>query len=141
METLTKVYCDLQSENILLFDHEIESHIATTLNIKNDYAIFIDYKKLQTLDKEFLAVVHEMGHCMSGTTHKVISPFDLVEKHDYLANKYSVHKYLPLETLNNAIKNGYTEYWELSEYFDLPENFIKLSVNIYKQEGFDLFQL
>ena len=93
MDALTNLYCSLQEENIYLDNHAITSHKAATINMEDDYAIFIDYSKIHTLEQEFLAVVHEYGHCASGATHKLSSRFDLLEKHEYKANKYSVHKF------------------------------------------------
>ena len=66
------------------------------------------------------------------------SPFDLIEKHEYKADKYAVHELLPFEDLEVACKNGYTEYWQLAEHLDLTEEFIKRAVYIYECEGLSL---
>lgn len=75
--------------------------------------------------------MHEIGHCATGCTHKVSSQLDLIAKHEYKANRWAIEKYVPFEQLNLAMSNGYTEIWQLSEYFDLSEEFIKKAISYY----------
>lgn len=77
------------------------------------------------------ALAHEVGHCATGCTHKVSSSLDLVEKHEYTANRWAIERYLPFDAMNDAMEHGYVEPWALAEYFDLPENFILKAIRYY----------
>lgn len=95
------------------------------------YAIFIDQSKFSTAREMKGAIAHEVGHCATGCTHKVSSPLDLVEKHEFKANRWAIEHYLPFETINDAIEHGYVEPWALAEYFDVPEDFIIKAIRYY----------
>ncbi|OQB11130.1 MAG: hypothetical protein BWY15_02487 [Firmicutes bacterium ADurb.Bin193] len=135
MQALTTLYNELQKDSIFLESHKVIEHKAATLRMDEDYAIFVDYNKIETLEDEFNVVVHEYGHCASGTTHKICSPLDLISRHEYIANKYSVHKFLPFERYVEACKAGCNECWEFAEYLDLPEKFVRLAHEMYVREG------
>lgn len=66
-----------------------------------------------------------------GCTHKVCSSLDLVQKHEFKANRWAIEKYIPFNELNCAITDGYTEVWQLAEYFDFPEDFIEKAIDYY----------
>ncbi|WP_101697023.1 ImmA/IrrE family metallo-endopeptidase [Clostridium minihomine] len=76
-------------------------------------------------------LAHELGHCATGCTHKVSSLLDLIEKHEYKANRWAIEQYIPFDEMSRAIKQGYTERWQLAEYFDMPEPFIQKALNYY----------
>ena len=135
MKALTDLYNTIQNENIYLGDHYMSQHKAATINIKNDFMIFVDYRKIETLNDEFNAVSHEYGHCATGTTHKLYSRLELISRHEYRADRCAVNKFLPFDKLSEALNKGIVEYSELSEYFDLPEEFVKKAIQHYTDEG------
>ena len=59
---------------------------------------------------------------------------DIRERHEYRADKWAVHKILPLNDVLNAIHSGCTEIWQLAEYFDMPDDFIARAIQIYQNE-------
>ena len=79
------------------------------------------------------AIAHEAGHCATGCTHKISSPLDLVAKHEYKANRWAIERYLPFNDINSAIKAGYTEPWELADYFNVTEKFIRKAIRYYTE--------
>ncbi|MCK9477957.1 MAG: ImmA/IrrE family metallo-endopeptidase [Firmicutes bacterium] len=135
MQALTNLYNELQKENIVLENLNIANHKAATINIEKDFAVFVDYDKITTLDDEFNVVSHEYGHCATGTTHKVCSPYELISRHEYRANRHAIYKFLPFEKFKEAHYKGYDEFWEIAEYLDLPEKFVRLAYDIYAKEG------
>lgn len=34
-----------------------------------------------------------------------------------------------------SVNKGNTEVWQLAEYLDMPEQFIRMAIDIYKLEG------
>ena len=43
----------------------------------------------------------------------------------------AIQKLVPVDELEDAISLGYSEPWELAEYFDVTEDFIKKAVCYY----------
>ena len=81
--------------------------------------------------EEKSAVLHEGGHYATGTTHEVCSPWDLVEKHEYKADKWAVQRALTAEELDEAVAGGCTEMWELAEHFGVTEELMRKAVCWY----------
>lgn len=135
MTCLDTLYNEILDNNISLFDYSIPHHNGATIKINEDYAIFIDYSKIETLSEEFLYTVHEYGHCRTGATHYLYSSLESKDRNEYLANKYSVHRFLPLETLEEAAEKGYKEIFEIADYLNIPEEFVTLAFDIYRREG------
>ena len=134
MEALSNLYNKIIENNISLFDYRIPNSIGTTIEAGGAYGIFIDFNKIETLYDEFRYIAHEYGHCVSGSTHKLMSKFDLIEKHEYRANKSAILEFLPLDKIEEAINAGYQELWEISEYLDMPQDFVEKAIKFYKGE-------
>ncbi|MBE6723286.1 MAG: ImmA/IrrE family metallo-endopeptidase [Ruminococcaceae bacterium] len=79
------------------------------------------------------AIAHEIGHCMTGSTHRVSSPLDLIEKHEFQANKWAAERYLPFCELRKAMYNGYTEVWQLADYFNFTDEFVRWALHYYTE--------
>lgn len=89
------------------------------------YAIFLDFSKIQSTRLMRGVCVHELGHAATGALHKVSSPFETVGRSEYRANRWAAENYLTEADFREAFAAGYTQPWELAEYFDLPEEDIK----------------
>lgn len=74
---------------------------------------------------------HELGHCMTGSFYSIHTAVDSRQRHENKADKWAVQKLIPLEDLDAAISHGYTQTWELAEYFGVTETFIKKAVCYY----------
>lgn len=134
---LANLYCRIVDENIKLIETSTGENKAVTIkdDIKNIYGIFFKYDNFSDTDEEFCVLSHEYGHCKSGTTHKLYSPYQLIEQHENRANRAAVHEFLPVELLVETFESGYCEYWEVAERLDMPEQFIRMAIDIYKLEG------
>lgn len=106
---------------------------AATIEMNNSYAVFIDPHCFSSIAEMKEAIAHEVGHCATGCTHKVSSTLDLVSKHEYKANRWAIERYLPFDDIRSAIKAGYTEPWELADYFGVSEPFIKRAIYYYTE--------
>ena len=51
------------------------------------------------------------------------------------ATRWAVQELIPADKLLSAFKNGYTEVWQLAEYFNVTENFIKDTIRVHKVKG------
>jgi len=60
------------------------------------------------------------------------SKFETRERCEERAKRWTILSLIPEEELEKALKKGYTESWELAEYFDLPEDFVRKAVKYYR---------
>lgn len=87
-----------------------------------DYAVFLDFTKIRSTRLLRGVCFHELGHAATGALHKVDSPYELVERSEYRANRWAAETYLTEEDFRCAFSDGCRELWQLAEYFDLPES-------------------
>lgn len=106
---------------------------GATIRDGNDYAIFLNFSRIRSLRLLRGVCVHELGHAATGALHKVSSPYDLVERSEYRANRWIAEHYLTETSFRAAFAAGYTELWQLAEYFDLPEDDIKNALTYWSE--------
>lgn len=138
MENLTDLYKWLDKEGVLLFNRKIlfskKESKAATIHLKSLFevwGIFLDKKRMKNSPEEKSVLLHEAGHYATGATHEVSSRFDLVEKHEYKADKWAVERALSADELDEAVAEGHTEIWDLADYFGVTEEFMKKAVCWY----------
>ena len=137
MENLDNLYQWLREEGVCLFDRQLpfsrDSSKAVTIRLNgyDTWGIFVDTGRMDGRAEEKSAVLHEGGHYATGTTHEVCSPWDLVEKHEYKADKWAVQRDLTAEELDEAVAGGCTEMWELGEHFGVTEELMRKAVCWY----------
>jgi len=122
---LSGISKDIDEIGAKLYLYPIGFCDAATIELGGKYAIFLDIQRFSTVTEMSWALAHEVAHCATGCTHKLSSPYDLIEKHEYKANRYVIEKYLPAKDLQRAMHTGYTTVYELSQYFDVPEDAIQ----------------
>lgn len=82
--------------------------------------------------EERVHLAHEIGHCETGSFYNRYSPFDIRQKHEYRANKWAIKKLIPKDELEEAVRQGYTEVWELADHFGVTEDFMAQTIDFYK---------
>lgn len=111
---------------------------GVTMRINSHYGIFLDFEQIQSTRLLKGICYHELGHVGTGALHKVDSPYELVERSEYRANRWATERYLPVEEFRAAFAAGYSELWQLAEYFDLPEEDIKNALTYWtERRGID----
>lgn len=106
---------------------------GATLRDGSYYAVFLDFSKILTTRLLRGVCFHELGHIATGALHKVDSPYELVERSEYRANRYMAQAFLTEDAFREAFSAGYTELWQLAEYFDLPEQDIKNALTYWSE--------
>ena len=106
---------------------------GTTIRDEDYYAIFLDITKLRSIKVYNGVCLHEVGHVATGALHKVDSPYETVERSEYRANRWGFENYLKVEEFKEAFAAGYTELWQLSDYFDLPEETIRKALSYWTE--------
>ena len=112
-------YCETHQVDVIPFDGCPKP--GATIRDAGYYAVFLDFTQIKSTRLLRGIFCHELGHIATGALHKVDSPYELAERSEYRAIRWSAEQYLTVEAFREAFASGYTELWQLSEYFDLPE--------------------
>ena len=111
---------------------------GATIRDQGFYAVFLDFTKIPSTRVLRGVCCHELGHAATGALHKVDSPFELVERSEYRAARWVAENYLTAELFREAFAAGYTELWQLVEFFDLPEDCVETALTYWKErKGID----
>ena len=114
---------------------------GATIRDGNYFAIFLDFSKIRSVQLLRGVCCHEMGHVATGALHKVDSPYELAERSEYRANRWTAEHYLTEAMFREAFQAGYTEPWQLADYFDLPERDVLTAYSYWTQsKGIDFNQ-
>ena len=114
---------------------------GATIRDRGEYAVFLDFDQIKSTRLLRGVCCHELSHVATGALHKVASPYDLVERSEYRANRYAAHHYLTVEDFRDAFACGCRELWELAEYFDLPEQDVKNALTYWTERRGIVFDL
>ena len=93
---------------------------GATVRDNGSYAVFLDFTKIRSTRLLRGVCFHELGHIATGALHK------------YRAARWTAEQYLTEEAFRTAFQEGYTELWQLAEYFDLPEACIEAALTYWK---------
>ena len=125
------LYRDARQLDAGIYPYSIGFAGAATIEMGGRYGVFVDFEKLGSLAEYKAALAHELGHCATGCTHRVSSPYDLICRHEYKADRWAIQRYLPFEALQQAIWDGCAEPWQLAEQFGLPEKAVRRALHYY----------
>ena len=104
---------------------------GATIRDQGFYGVFLDFTKIKSTRLLRGVCYHELGHVATGALHKVDSPFELAERSEYRAIRWAAEHYLTIEAFQEAFDAGYTQIWQLEEYFDLPEADIRAALRYW----------
>ena len=127
---LSVLYRDAQTLDARIYPYNIGFAGAATVEVAGRYGIFVDFDRLGSLQEFKAALAHELGHCMTGSFY-TISTIDNRGRMEERANRWAIKTLLPFSKLNEAVVGGIYETYDLADYFDLPESFIKTALNYY----------
>lgn len=122
-------YCKQHEVDVIPYDGCPKE--GATIRDGGFYAVFLDFTKIKSTRLLRGVCYHELGHVATGALHKVDSPYELVERSEYRANRWAAETYLTEAAFREAFDAGFTELWQLEEYFDLPENEIRAALTYW----------
>lgn len=130
---LLELYQLADAEHIPVYSFDLpQTHSLSLMNNDGSCAVAIDPFGLNSTKDEKIRLAHELGHCVTGSFYNRYSDFDIKAKSEYKADKWAIKKLIPKDELQAAFEQGYTEPWDLAEYFNVTEEFIIKAVNLYQ---------
>ena len=124
-------YCQQNNIHVIPFSNMPAE--GATMRIGAKCGIFLDMKQIRSIRLLKGICCHELGHAATGALHKVDSPYETVERSEYRANRWAAQHFLTVQNFKDAFTAGYTEPWQLVEYFDLPEQDIKNALSYWTE--------
>ena len=133
---LSRIYQDIENAGGRVYIYNIGFAPALTLGEKADLShlgVSVDAEQIESIADLSCKLAHECGHCATGALHEITSSFDLVARHENKAWRWAIERYLPYNEIREAVRQGYSERWELAEWFGLPEHFIERALEYYTE--------
>ena len=129
--TLSEIYDYAKAHDIAIYNFRFDT--ITAMSVPDNIAI--DYRRIQGERHEKEVVMHELSHNETGTFYGLQCPLETKERQEYRARKWAWMHLIPAEDLKQAVSAGYTELWELADYFDVPEEQIQEAISYYQENG------
>lgn len=132
MVQVPELYRDAEKANIDVLRYPLEKTGSMSVMLPNGVCcIGMDDRVLDGSTSERVHLSHELGHCITGSFYNIYAAADLRQRHENRADKWAVQRLIPVEQLDDAIACGYTELWELAEYFGVTESFLRKAICYY----------
>ena len=109
----------------------VSGRIPKTKSIAVPGAVCLDRALCFDRAEERTRLAHELGHNMTWAFYRRDDPPYWKRRMENRANKWAICSIVTEEALYRAIREGHTETWDLAEYFDVTEDFIKMAMWYY----------
>ena len=132
MKTVLSLYDHAQKQNIEVLQYPLPQTGSMSIML-DDGSCYIGMDPIiQDGDiQERVHLGHELGHCVTGSFYNIYAAIDHRQRHENRADKWAIRYLIPVEDLDEAVAEGYTELWELADRFGVTEDFIKKTVCYY----------
>lgn len=131
MKTLTSLYRCAERKGIQVLDFPLPQSASMSIDNGDLCYIGIDRTQIQTEADERTRLAHELGHCVTGSFYSRYTAVDCRQRHENRADKWAIRRLISAADLDAAVANGYTELWDLADFFGVTEDFIKKAVCFY----------
>lgn len=131
--TLNEMYIECEKKGIEVYPFKMKSNTKGIALPSGCIALDLDKIANSVEEKEILT--HEYSHIETGSFYNVYSPFDIKAKQEHKAQVLTIKKLVPKDELKKAIQSGFTEHWELAEFFDVSDKFMIEAIDYYKIQG------
>lgn len=102
--------------------------------------IGIDKRKIKTSREHKTIIAHEIGHCTTGSFYNLKSKFETIERMEYRANRWAVEQLIPFDKYYQALTAGITEIWQLAEHFEVTEEFMQKTAQLYEAKVLEHYE-
>lgn len=129
---IAALYTLAEQENIEVLTFPMEEN--GSMSVMTDAGVCyigMDESILDGGTQERVHLIHELGHCVTGSFYNRHAAIDHRQRHENRADKWAIQQLIPPDKLDDAIAAGCTEIWELAEQFGVTEAFMRKAVCYY----------
>lgn len=88
-------------------------------------------KSIETDKEKACILAEELGHYYT-TVGNILNQNDSNNRRqELIARKWAYEKILPIENILFAVQDGHTEIWDMAEYLDVDEKFLRDALKCY----------
>lgn len=128
---MEKLYKKAKENNILIEYFPMQKVKALSI----PRTIVINPLKINKKSEKKTCIAHELGHQCTNSFYRINSPLETKSRLEERATRWAVNELISAEDLKQAFKKGLTEVWQLAEYFEVTEDFIRDAVRVHKLRG------
>lgn len=88
-------------------------------------------QSIETSAKKACILAEEIGHYETSSGDILDQTDTGNRKQEYTARRWAYHKLVPEENIRFAIADGHTEIWDMAEYLDVDEAFLRDALKFY----------
>ena len=130
--TICDLYDFAQQQNIEVLPFPLPENGSMSLALEDGGCVIgMDDSVRDGAIQERVHLGHELGHCATGSFYNIYAPLDCRQRHEIRADKWAILNLIPVDDLDEAVAEGCTEVWELSERFQVTEEFVRKAVCYY----------
>lgn len=108
---------------------DIEEHPIRNEGLYSDGIVWLN-ENLTSVQK-YCILSEEVGHHLT-TSGDILDQASLDnQKQELKARRWAYEKILPLDLIQSAISNGHIEIWDMAEYLDVDEVFLREALKHY----------
>ena len=130
--TISALYDLAKQLNIEVLDYPMSANGSmSVMSDSGNCYIGLDQSIQDGGIQERVHLIHELGHCATGSFYNRHAAFDSRKRHENRADKWAIKELIPIDALDDAIAEGCTEIWALADRFGVTEEFIRKAVCYY----------
>lgn len=116
------------SANVSVHEYNLGESSLEGLYYDNNIALS---DKIETTNRKACIVAEELGHHYT-TAGNILNTGDIGNlKQEYRAKKWAYEEMIPRSDILAAIEAGCREIWEIAEYLDVDEQFLREALRYY----------
>lgn len=127
---MTNLLTIAECEGIEVFEFELPERIKG-LYYNNSIAL---NKRLETNMERKCVLAEELGHYFTSVGDILNLKIKSNRKQEIRARNWAIQKLVPFDELILAHQQGYVSVYELAEYFEVTEDFMKESILFYQRK-------
>ena len=133
---MTELYRLLEENNVDLCYGALPHTILVSARAPSGRCyVGLDYSMLWEGARCREHLAHELGHCVTGSFYGEHTPPADRRRMEARAERWAIGHLVPPAALTRAMEQGYTEEWELAEYFSVPHAFMHRALEHYRTTG------
>ncbi len=134
---LKALYALAERDRVEILDADCPECLSMSLMTDDgDCYVGIDERAVHSENEKLVRIAHELGPCETGSFYTTRGEFDLIEKHEYHADKWAVKRLIPYDELIRICQKRINEIRAIAEYFGVTEDFVRRARAIYQNMGY-----
>lgn len=132
-DDLRELYNHANRRGISIMHANMTHNVAVTTQLDDGDYIAMDYRRLHVARHHKTVLAHELGHIETGSLYFCSSSYETRGRCEARATRWAIETLLPFERLRDAMREGYTEAWELADYFNIDESLVRAACIYYTE--------